>query len=73
MELSCVLKPHRAFWMGPCPPLSCSSPCLAGGGCLGHTVEQGQAHIPVPATTPRVPGGHPLPTSLWDTAWLGEG
>lgn len=35
-------------------------------------MEQGQAHIPAPATTPRIPGGHPLPTSLWDTAWLAE-
>ncbi|XP_027493266.1 ciliogenesis-associated TTC17-interacting protein isoform X1 [Corapipo altera] len=23
---SCVLKPHHAIWVGPCPPLSCSSP-----------------------------------------------
>lgn len=73
MELSCVLKSHHAFWLGPCPSPSCSRPCLGGGGCLGHTVEQGQAHIPAAATPQRVPGGHPLPISLWDKAWLAEG
>lgn len=72
-ELNCVLKLHYAFWVGPCPPPSYSSPCLGGEECLGHTVEQSQAHIPAPATTPHIPGGHPLPTSLWDSAWLAQG
>lgn len=69
MELSCVLKPQHAFWVGSCP---LPAVLALGGGCLGPTVEQGQTDIPTPATTPRIPGGHPLPTSLWDTAWLAE-